>query len=395
MGTPPDDSDGQGGAAPPLVARPKPIDIVLDSVKSTPGWGLSLVVLFAGAVKLFSVSQENAATAVAIIRTTSTATLLAGTFASLLPAFVAILIAMGVWWWTETVCPTPEDPLIFENSGAIFALILLGVVAFFTMPVLEWIFFAVGGALLFGFLGKKLLFQVPKGRRNRNWHGWIVVGSVVAAYGVLAFIVLGRQIPRAGASFLVKVIMYVIVIGIPLAAMLGWFVAKPRRIRGKCRFDFQYAEVRLVRDLALAVAGAVTVTVLLTGTMWLPVERVNIGSGVDLEKFSHVAFETDSDGTKVIAAYVLKLDSSGITLLTDRERAVVQLAAGNVASHQVCAPAPTSVKWLLLYERPSQILTNPTLQLPYKYCPQPLAASAAAPPRPGQGKGGSNLVGRG
>ncbi len=339
-------------------SQAKSIDAIFAPVRSIPAWGLSLLVLFAAAVKLFSVSKQNPATVAAIIRTTSTTTLLAGTFASLLPAFVAILIAVAVGWWAETVCPTKDDPLNFDNHAPVLALILLGVVAFYAMPLLAWIPFAFGGSALFGFLARKL----------RDPWRWSFVGAGIAGYAVLAFVVLFVRLPRATASTALSVIIYFIVAGNPAAVIIGWFVAKPRTIRGKCRFDFGYPHVQIVRNIALAVAGAVTVVVLLTGTMWLPIERVNLAKGIDLNSFSHVDTQTDG-GVTSIAGYMLRVDTGGITVLSDSERAVLQLAAGDVTSHEVCVPAATSGKWLLLYERPSQIVTNPRLLQPYKYCP--------------------------
>src|ERR1700682_5180372 len=64
---------------------------------------LSVLVFFAVTVKVFRAARMETTTTVAIVSSADTVALLKGVVLTLLPGFLAGVVAAGIWWWSGFV----------------------------------------------------------------------------------------------------------------------------------------------------------------------------------------------------------------------------------------------------------------------------------------------------
>lgn len=77
---------------------------------------LSVVTFVLVAVKVFRASGMETSTTVAIVSTADVVALLKGVVLTLLPGFIAGVIATSIWWWAKSL-PTGEDIKRLSESG--------------------------------------------------------------------------------------------------------------------------------------------------------------------------------------------------------------------------------------------------------------------------------------
>ncbi|MCW2541537.1 MAG: hypothetical protein JWN95_3262 [Frankiales bacterium] len=101
----------------------------------------SALVFVTVAIKVFRAAHMETSTTVAVVSSANAVDMLKGVLLTLLPGFLAALVAVAIWWWIQAV---PVDgasgaPLALwqAESGLMWSLMA---VAFFTLP---WIVFAL------------------------------------------------------------------------------------------------------------------------------------------------------------------------------------------------------------------------------------------------------------
>src|SRR5437870_2493114 len=254
---------------------------------NTPLVTTSLLGLFLVSIKILSVVKWNASSALAILSTSDTVALLGASLLSLIPAFVAFLIAGCTLWWATSIRARPSGRPVIRPHWALLVLAGLAVLAPFAMPYLAYVPVVLAGSALVGFLFRELLvpqaailtaFDRTRGRMRKERYAvhlqrWRI-GLLVALVGLVYLLPIGvftftLHQARAGSA------QYLAIIGLLLAglalALFGWRVSQ----RGSARMF----HVKLLSIVAVASSAAIVLSVLVLGVVWMPPERIVLSQG--------------------------------------------------------------------------------------------------------------------
>jgi hypothetical protein len=153
---------------------------------------LSALVFFTVTVKVFRVARMETVTTVAIVSSANPVELLKGVILTLLPGFLAGVVAAGVWWWSGSMDwvreNTPEDEArrtaqqSLTNPRAVLMWSLMAM-AFFTI---SWTAFL--GLFLPVVACVAILFSYSRGRKVRP-RSLLRMRSFLKAFGVLVGVV--------------------------------------------------------------------------------------------------------------------------------------------------------------------------------------------------------------
>jgi hypothetical protein len=308
---------------------------------------LSALVFVIVAVKVFRASMMETTTTVAIVSTANAVALLKGVILTLLPGFLAGLVAVSIWWWGG-VLPryysrsAIQRALFSPQAGFAWAMV---VTAFFTIWWPVFLLLLVPVLASTTVLGVRWWRDRKERRisRGRLAAELVVVSLLIAALLVVLLLETGLEWP----AFVVLLVPLVV-----LAASFdyGWSRRKPPlRLRATLR----------VFGL---VAAAVFVGILtLEPSVWLPLRKITFVGPTPVVKSTRLP--------RHVAGYVLSSDDKGTSLLLDSPRAVVQVGPRRVAkSMPLCVPPESSGRILTL--RASQVLgIDPDPHSPYGTCP--------------------------
>jgi hypothetical protein len=318
---------------------------------------LSVLTFLLVAVKVFRVSGMEASTTVAIVSTANTAALLKGVVLTLLPGFIAAVIAAAVWRWAESLPVAGEGTgMTTAHEAGDLALAWAMVAAgFFTIP---W-------PIFLAFFMPMLLASTPLVDRRLSSRKTQIVrikcGFRILALGISAFsIAYGVAWASVGdtSSNWFWTILLVFFLGLfllvyrPVNQTLdAWDAMHWRRAR------------KILRVFGAGAAALMIGYLALSQTVWLPLRLIEVQPGKAIELNGQALPER-------FGAYVLTQDDKGASLLLETPRAVIQVGPKVIADNpQICIPEPSSFRRLFL--RASQILhleSDPGS--PYPVCPQ-------------------------
>ena len=309
--------------------KPDPVVSFFDTLRgvilsSIPA--LAALVFVVVAVKVFRASYMETTTTVSIVSNADPFQLLKGIVLTLLPGFLAALVAASVWWW-GAILPArldTEDAPEAARRGlfspqAVFAW-AMAVTAFFTIwwPVFLVLFvpvLAVTGALV-----PVALYKSGTSRSAaRIVHACVAVGALALLIATLA-----GAIPWT--AFLIVLVPLVV---LPEAVLYG--------LRPHERATLPMG--RALRVFGLVAAAAFIGLLTLSASVWLPLRQVEFTGRPPMLKKGQLP-------TKV-AAYVLSTDDKGMSLLIDDPRAVVDVRNGQVKRDMpLCVPEESALREL-------------------------------------------------
>jgi hypothetical protein len=308
---------------------------------------LSALVFVIVAVKVFRASMMETTTTVAIVSTANAVALLKGVILTLLPGFLAGLVAISIWWWGG-VLPRRYSPpairraLLSPQAGFAWAMV---VTAFFTIwwPVFLLLLVPVLAsttALVARWKRGRAAPEVSWGRLAREM---ALVSFVITAVLVVLLLATGLEWP----AFVVLLVPLVVV---AVSALYGWSRREPP------------LGLRATLRVFGLIAAAVFVGILtLEPSVWLPLRKITFVGPTPKLKHGHLP--------RQVAAYVLSSDDKGTSLLLYKPRAVVQVGSRRVAKAMpLCVPPESSGRIVTL--RASQVLgIDSDPHSPYGTCP--------------------------
>jgi len=318
---------------------------------------LSVLTFVLVAVKVFRVSGMEASTTVAIVSTANTVALLKGVVLTLLPGFIAAVIAAAIWRWVESLPDADEGTGVTTVHAAgdlalAWAMVTAG---FFTIP---WpIFLAFFLPMLVA--SAPLLDQRLSSRKRhiaRMKHGFRILAIGTGAFSI-AYGVAWAAVGDTSSNWFWTIL---------LVLFLGLFLLAYRPVnRTLDAWDaMHWQRARKVLRVFGAGAAALMIGYLaLSQTVWLPLRSIEIQPGPPIELNGRTLPER-------FGAYVLTQNDKGASLLLEAPRAVIELGPEVIADNPpICIPEPSSLRRLFL--RASQILhleSDPGS--PYPVCPQ-------------------------
>lgn len=172
---------------------------VLSSIPAT-----SALVFFAVAVKVFRAARMETATTVAIVSSADIPALLKGVILTLLPGFLAGVVAAGVWWWSGSIASADTETgeqasvehsawrgLFNPRSALMWSLLVM---AFFTI---SWpAFLALFGPVAFCTV-LLAIYTIRKSASNRllrRMQVFLQAFGVLAAVTSIAWLALSPQV---------------------------------------------------------------------------------------------------------------------------------------------------------------------------------------------------------
>jgi hypothetical protein len=406
-------------AAADKPARAGSSDSLQDVVKTAVLSGLPIVAALtfvAVTIKVFRVARMETATTVAIVSSADPVVLLKGVIVSLLPGFLAGMIALGVWQWA-TAMPaygfTVQDgrrALSGPRAGLLATLLIIG---FFTVPSFAYLLICLPVLAFIGVVLSGLLRPWCRARfSSRILLCMLCAGSLaglvilihvtglsawyLAVFGpvalFLAALVLSGGIRRwfrdgntlarricIGCAWVVPVLGLLVVgllagvrfadvlVSVPGAAFLvavlhGMF------------HDWYREGLRLARAWVVALSAIVAMGSILylavSPDVWLPMREIMIKPNQAIVVARHKTIPAMQTGIyhHQVAAYVLNDNGTEMTLLLASPRAVVTIKASSVDPDPlICNRPPAGWRPILL--RPSQILKlQKDYGSPYEIC---------------------------
>jgi hypothetical protein len=313
---------------------------------------VSALVFVVVAVKVFRASMMETTTTVAIVSSADVFALLKGVILTLLPGFLAGLVAASIWWWGGVLPRRFDDARAREEASsalfapqAVFAWGMV-VVAFFTI---WWPVFLI---LLVPVLGTTAALSArwARGSRPRDAPSPRRKGAVATLLVAGTVVILLVAKAAAGISwsaFVVLLVPSVVLIG---GFLLGWWRSLVGvRLRGT------------VRVFGLLAAAVFVGILALEPSVWLPLRTITFLGTPPTVKSRAL--------DRQVAAYVLSRDKDGMSLLLENPRAVVQVKLEDVdGTMPLCVPPESSGRVLTL--RASQVLgLDPDPHSPYGTCP--------------------------
>jgi hypothetical protein len=312
---------------------------------------LSALVFVIVAVKVFRSSMMETTTTVAIVSTANAVDLLKGVILTLLPGFLAGLVAISIWWWGGVLPRSYDEPgssdeirrALFSPQAA-FAWAMV-VTAFFTIWWPVFLILLVPVLASTAALGARWARGPAAGEVERRRLAWELVlpPLVITTVLVVLLVATGLEWP---AFFILLVPLVVL----SAALVFGWSRRQPAlRLRAALRVFGLVAAAVFVGILALE------------PSVWLPLRKVTFVGPTPVLKRKPLP--------RNVAAYVLSSDDKSISLLLDKPRAVVQVDPRRVSnSMPLCVPPESSGRILTL--RASQVLgIDPDPHSPYGTCP--------------------------
>jgi len=285
---------------------------------------VSVLMFIAVAIKVFRAAHMETSTTVAIVSSANVVALLKGVVVTLLPGFLAGLIAAAVWLWVRAMPGGPirrtdaKQAVVGPNAVLLWSLLAIG---FFTVPFIVYLLIVLPVALLTLLLLARWWtgWSATKYRRTRKVAG-VVFWPVV---WLINHVLLGRRTTAA----------------IP-------FVRKS------------------MVSISLVAAIASTLFLAISPEVWLPLRTIVITPEHSIAVGDHIVLRHQ------VAAYVLETDATKTTLLTDDPRAVITVSTATVAPYPaICIPKRSGPRWPLL--RTSQLIgLDGDFPSPYAQCPE-------------------------
>jgi hypothetical protein len=304
------------------LPKPDPVQSFFDTLRGailTSIPVLSALVFVVVAVKVFRASHMETTTTVAIVSNADVFQLLKGIILTLLPGFLAALVAAAVWWWGEVLPERLDAPDAagrarrgLYSPQAVWAWAMI-VTAFFTV---WWPVF--------------LLLLVP----------------VLATTGAVVPVAVGASGSSPATTRTVRIAVAVVAIalvGAAAASAISWatfvillvpFVVLPEAILYGLR---PHGRATLPLGSALRVFGLVAAALFiglltLAPTVWLPLREVTFTGTPPTLKNGRLP--------RKVAAYLLSTSDTRSSLLLDNPRAViVGRAARDQAGHALLCAA--------------------------------------------------------
>ena len=308
--------------------KPDPVASFFDTLRgailaSIPA--LSALVFVVVAVKVFRASYMETTTTVSIVSNADPFQLLKGIILTLLPGFLAALVAAAVWWWggilparlDESEAPADARRGLFSPQ-AVWAW-AMAITAFFTIwwPVFLLLLvpvLATTGALI------PVAFGKSGGASRRT--AALVRGAVAVTAGALLLAALVGSIPWTAFA-----IVFVPVVVLPEAVLYG---LKPH---ARATLPLR----RALQVFGLLAAAAFVGVLTLSSNVWLPLRQITFTGTPPALKKGQLSTE--------VAAYVLSKDDNGLSLLIDDPRAVVDVTNSEVKpAMPLCVPEESSFR---------------------------------------------------
>jgi hypothetical protein len=316
---------------------------------------LTALVFVIVAVKVFRASMMETTTTNAIVSTADVFALLKGVILTLLPGFLAALVALSIWWWAAVLPERLDGPKVREKSRhgllspqALWAWAMI-VMAFFTVwwPIFLLLLVPVLAATA-ALIPLSLRTEHPGVTASSRRRMLVVYALVPAA---LVCVMLAAKL-AAGFSWPVFFVVLVPLIVVPEAVIFG--LRPPTS-----------ATIGLSRALKVfgLTAAAVFVGLLtLAPTVWLPLRTITF-TGEPPTLKSHALPHR-------VAAYVLSRDDQGASLLLSHPRAVIQVGPDEIEDAMpLCVPPESRLRVLTV--RASQVLgIDADPHSPYDVCPE-------------------------
>jgi hypothetical protein len=305
---------------------------------------LSALLFVVVAVKVFRASGMETTTTVAIVSTADDVALLKGVILTLLPGFLAGLVAVSVWWWAAVLPAGLHGPdareqarrgLVSPQAAWAWAMIVM---AFFTV---WWPVFLV--LLLPVLLTTAMLTAVSLPADDRA-----PTGRKLALYALGSAAVVVIMKLALGFSWARLVVGVVPLLLVPAGVWFG--LQRPSIRLGP-----------LMKVFGLAAAATFIGLLTLAPTVWLPLRTITF-----------TAQPPTVDGRVLpteIAAYVLSSDDKGTSLLLSNPRAVIQVGPDEIEdARPLCVPPESRGR--VLTTRASQVLgVDDDPHSPYDVCP--------------------------
>ena len=309
--------------------KPDPVVSFFDTLRgailaSIPA--LSALVFVVVAVKVFRASFMETTTTVSIVSNADPFQLLKGIVLTLLPGFLAALVAASVWWWGG-ILPArldeedaPEDARRGLFSPQAVWAWAMAVTAFFTI---WWPVFLVLLVPVLAVTGALVPVALHRSGTSRS-AATVVRACVAVAAVALLITTLAGAIPRTAF-----VIVLVPLLVLPEAVLYG--------LRPHERATLPLS--RTLRVFGLVAAAAFIGLLTLSPSVWLPLRQIEFTGAPPALKNGQLP-------TKV-AAYVLSSDDDRMSLLIDDPRAVVDVRDGQVKDDMpLCVPEESSLREL-------------------------------------------------
>ncbi len=316
---------------------------------------LTALVFVIVAVKVFRASMMETTTTNAIVSTADVWALLKGVILSLLPGFLAALVAVSIWWWAAVLPGRLDGKDVQEQARhgllspqAVWAWAMI-VAAFFTVWWPIFLVLLVPVLATTAALATLSVREQPPVARSFSPRRKLVVYALVPLAVVVFLLVVKVALGLSWAAFTIVLVPLLV---LPEAVLFAW--QPPAGIT-----------IALSRTLKIfgLVAAAVFIGLLtLAPTVWLPLRTITF-----------TAEPYTLNGRTLpprIAAYVLSQDDNGASLLLSNPRAVIQVRAGDIEEAMpLCVPPESRLRVLTV--RASQVLgidTDP--HSPYEVCPE-------------------------
>jgi hypothetical protein len=307
--------------------KPDPVVSFFDTLRgailaSIPA--LSALVFVVVAIKVFRASFMETTTTVSIVSNADPFQLLKGIVLTLLPGFLAALVAASVWWWGGILPERLDEPDAAEDARrglfspqAVWAW-AMAVTAFFTI---WWPVFLVLLVPVLAVTGALVPVALHKSGTSRG-AARIVRACVAVAAAALVVATVAGAIPWTAC-----VILLVPLLVLPEAVLYG--------LRPHERATLPLS--RALRVFGLVAAAAFIGLLTLSPNVWLPLRQIEFTGTPPTLKQGQLP-------TKV-AAYVLSSDDEGMSLLLDDPRAVVDVTNGEVKKAMpLCVPAESALR---------------------------------------------------
>jgi hypothetical protein len=158
---------------------------------------LSVITFVAVAIKVFRASHMETSTTVAVVGAADVVLLLKGVVLSLLPGFLAGLIAIAVWLWSSgfprNSC-TPETARRLLRAPEAVALWSLLVVGFFTVPFFAYVLILLPVLFAVVALISRGVFKRETSASIGLWASIVPATSLVVALGSVLYLALSPEV---------------------------------------------------------------------------------------------------------------------------------------------------------------------------------------------------------
>lgn len=277
----------------------------------------SVLLFVAVAIKVFRAAHMETSTAVAIVKSADVVALSKGVVVTLLPGFLASLIALAVWLWVRAMPSEKKSSNQNEEESS---------------------------------------YQSEEefsNQREKEFSKQDASQALIGPNADLLWVVL------AIGFFTVPFVVFLLIF-LPVAVLALILMVRLRK-PSLWQSVFKHTRTSMV-VLSLLTAVASTGWLAISSDVWLPLRTITISD-------SHSITVGDKVIEHRVAAYILDSDADQTTLLVDEPRAVVTVSTASIEPNPpICIPAPSHLRWLLV--RTSQkVGLEDDYPSPYPRCP--------------------------